>query len=65
MSVFKLNLNCICNIRYEGITRQKKSINFTGFIDKKFGTTKLYKSKKRLEIRFTNNIINKYSVVVF
>lgn len=58
MTVFKLNLDCIVNIKYETITKQKKSIKFKGFIDDKFGTTTLFKSKKRLEIRFYRDILD-------
>lgn len=63
MSVFKINLACILNMKYENITKQKKSINFKGFIDDKFGTTKLFKSKKRLEIRFNKDILNCYNTI--
>ena len=63
MSVFKINLDCISNIKYEKITKQKKSIKFKGFIDDKFGITTLFKSKKRLEIRFNKDILNYYNTI--
>jgi hypothetical protein len=63
MSVFKINLACILNIKYENITKQKKSIKFKGFIDDKFGITTLFKSKKRLEIRLNKNILNFYNTI--
>ena len=63
MSVFKINLDCILNIKYENITKQKKSIKFKGFIDDKFGITTLFKSKKRLEIRFDKNVLNCYNTM--
>ena len=63
MSVFKINLACILNIKYENITKQKKSIKFKGFIDDKFGITTLFKSKKRLEIRLNKDIINFYNTI--
>ena len=44
MSVFKLDIEKIKTIDYTNAT--KTSINFNGFIDDKYGTTKLYKSKK-------------------
>jgi len=63
MSVFKINLECILNIKYENITKQKKSIKFKGFIDDKFGITTLFKSKKRLEIRLNKDILNCYNTI--
>jgi hypothetical protein len=63
MSVFKINLDCILNIKYENITKQKKSIKFKGFIDDKFGITTLFKSKKRLEIRLNKEILNCYNTI--
>ncbi len=63
MSVFKINLECILNIKYENITKQKKSIKFKGFIDDKFGITRLFKSKKRLEIRLNKYILNCYNTI--
>ena len=63
ISVFKINLECILNIKYENITKQKKSIKFKGFIDDKFGITTLFKSKKRLEIRLNKDILNCYNTI--
>lgn len=63
MSVFKINLECISNIKYENITKQKKSIKFKGFIDAKFGITTLFKSKKRLEIRLNKDILDCYNTI--
>lgn len=63
MSVFKINLECILNIKYKNITKQKKSIIFTGFIDDKFGITTLFKSKKRLEIRLNRDVLNCYNTI--
>ena len=63
MSVFKINLECILNIKYVNITKQNKSIKFKGFIDDKFGTTTLFKSKKRLEIRLNEAILNCYNTI--
>ena len=63
MSVFKINLACILNIKYKNITKQKKSIKFKGFIDDKFGITTLFKSKKRLEIRLNKDILNCYNTI--
>ena len=63
MSVFKINLACILNIKYKNITQQKKSIKFKGFIDDKFGITSLCKSKKRLEIKLNKDILNCYNTI--
>ena len=63
MSVFKINLECILNIKYDNISSQKKSIKFKGFIDDKFGTTTLFKSKKRLEIRLNKDILICYNTI--
>ena len=63
MVPFQINLECILNIKYENITKQKKSIKFKGFIDDKFGITTLFKSKKRLEIRFNKDILNCYNTI--
>jgi hypothetical protein len=63
MSVFKINLAGILNIKYKNITKQKKSIQFKGFIDDKFGITTLFKSKKRLEIRLNKDILNCYNTI--
>jgi len=57
LSLFKLNICAIVNIRNSGLTLQKKSIIFLNFIDSRYGETKLYKSKKRLELRFNKKII--------
>lgn len=63
MSVFKINLASILNIKYHNITKQEKSIKFKGFIDDKFGITTLFKSKKRLEIRLNKNILKCYNTI--
>lgn len=57
MSVFKINVDAILNIKNLGFTKQLKSINFENVIDEKYGKTKLYESKKRMEIRFNKNIL--------
>lgn len=63
ISVFKINLECISNIKYENITKQKKSIKFKGFIHDKYGFTTLFKSKKRLEIRLNKEVLNCYNTI--
>lgn len=63
MCAFKINSECLLNIKYENITKQQKSIKFKGFMDDKFGITTLFKSKKRLEIRFKKDILNSYNTI--
>jgi len=40
-----------------------KSINIKNFIDDKYGNVKLYKSKKRLELRIKKNVINSFNTI--
>lgn len=61
ISLFKLNIFAIQNISCDGISKSNKSINCCKFIDNKYGSVKLYKSKKRLEIRFKREIINNFN----
>ena len=61
MSVFKLDIEKIKTIDYTNAT--KTSINFNGFIDDKYGSTKLYKSKKRLELRFKKELLNNENTI--
>ena len=63
MSVFKLNSECISNIKYKNVTKQQKSIKIEGFIDDKVGKATLYKSKKRLEIKFNKNNLNHFNTI--
>lgn len=48
---FKYNIDLIDTITSEGFTKIGKSINIGGFINKSIGNVKLYKSKKRIELR--------------
>lgn len=63
MLAFKLNPMCILNMKYDGITRQQKSIYVKGFIDDKLGATKLYQSKKRLELRLKKSILDSCNII--
>jgi len=63
MSIFRINLECIINIKYESISKLKKNIKFRGFIDDKLGTSTLFKSKKRLEIRLNKSILDSYNTI--
>jgi hypothetical protein len=57
LSIFKLNVKNIYNIKELNISKKCKSINCYNFIDDNYGTTKLYKSKKRLELRLHKNVL--------
>lgn len=54
----KLNIDNINNMEFNCFTRSCKNINISNFIDDKYGNVKLYKSKKRLELRLDKKIIN-------
>lgn len=63
IAVFKINLDSIANIKYDKVSKQLKSIKFHGFIGDQYGTTILFKSKKRLEIRLHKDILKSPYVV--
>ena len=58
MVCLKLNPEYVQNMKFSGFTRSCKSILIDNFIDNKFGNVRLYKSKKRLELRLCKDIIN-------
>ena len=58
LACLKLNLKNIGNMKFASFTKSCKNITIDNFIDKKYGNVKLYKSKKRLELRLSKNIIN-------
>ena len=58
MSCLKLNPEYISNMTFSGFTKTCKNILIENFIDNKIGNVKLYKSKKRLELRLYKDIIN-------
>jgi len=64
---FKYNTNNINNAKSGGFNKSNKSIIITGFIDKFYGNVKLYKSKKRIELRLNINCIknNKHCVKIY
>lgn len=66
MSCLKINKDNISNMKFSEFTEKCKSIVIGNFIDDKIGNVKLYKSKKRLELRLCKNIIfDKCSVKLF
>lgn len=56
LSCMKLNIYAINNVEYGKVT--SKNINISNFIDNQYGEVKLYKSKKRLELRINKDIIH-------
>jgi hypothetical protein len=63
LSCFKINIGFIKNIKTDGFTKQSKSIKIRNFIDEKYGNVKLYKSKKRLELRISRNVLNNFNTI--
>ena len=63
---FKLYIDRINNVKTKGFTEKIKNIKTDHFIDSKLGDIRLYKSKKRLELRLKNNIIyDKHTVNLY
>ena len=58
ISCLKLFPENIVNMKYTSITKNYKNILIDNFIDAEYGNVKLYKSKKRLELRLCKNIVN-------
>lgn len=56
--LLKINVDAIDNIKENYLSKTKKSINIINIIDDKYGMTKLYKSKKRIELRFNKSVIH-------
>ena len=66
LSCLKLNAENISNMSFSKFTKSCKNILINNFIDEKNGNVKLYKSKKRLELRLSKNILDqKCSVKIF
>lgn len=64
---FKYNTNIINNAKSEGFNKSNKSIIISGFINNFYGNIKLYKSKKRIELRLNINCIknNKHCIRIY
>jgi len=58
ITCLKLNPENISNMKFSGFTKTCKNISIENFIDTQIGNVKLYKSKKRLELRLCKDIIN-------
>lgn len=66
LSILQLDIKYIKNVYSSGATVQKKSINILNIIDNKYGCAKLYKSKKRVELRFTKQLLeHTYTIKLF
>jgi hypothetical protein len=63
ISFFKINIFNTKYITSMGFTKSLKSININNFIDINYGNVKLYKSKKRLELRINKNILNSFNTM--
>ena len=63
LSCFKINIQFTRNIKTCGFTKQCKSINIKNFINNDYGNVKLYKSKKRLELRISKNVLNNFNTI--
>jgi hypothetical protein len=59
----KINIDSIINVSSSGFTKTKNSININGFIDNIYGNTRLYKAKKRIELRFTDKILSHPKII--
>jgi len=58
LSCLKFNIDNIKNMKFSKLSTKCKNIEISNFIDNKIGNVKLYKSKKRLELRLSKEIIN-------
>ena len=64
LSCLKINSLNINKILFAGFSKSHKNILIKNFIDNKIGNVKLYKSKKRLELRLNINIL-KNSIKIY
>jgi len=64
---FKYNISLLDRVVSIGCTMGKKSINMGNFINSNIGNVKLYKSKKRVELRLTKKCIsdNPYAIKIY
>ena len=63
MICFKINIDAIINVKSTGFSVKQKNINIDNFINSKYGTVKLYKSKKRVELRIKESIFNELTFI--
>lgn len=66
MIPLKINIHNLCNIFCDSFTKNNKSLKVSNIINNFYGQTKIYKAKKRLEIRFKKSILkSKYIVKIY
>jgi hypothetical protein len=63
LTCLKANCKNIINMSFQEFTKTSKSAIIHNFIDMKYGETKLYKSKKRIELRLNKNMIDEFCSV--
>ena len=63
MYLLKINLHNLCNIICSDFTNNNISLNISNIINNSYGHTKIYKSKKRIEIRFKKSILKSKFIV--
>jgi hypothetical protein len=63
---FKINTEHIKNVGVKQSTRQGTSIFMKNFIAPELGTVKIYKSKKRIELRLKKSVVeNEHAVRIY
>lgn len=62
----KFNIENIKNMKFAKLSTKCKNIEISNFIENKIGNVKLYKSKKRLELRLCKDILlNEYCIKLY
>ena len=62
--MFKINTSNLSNLESGGFSTKGKSLTVNNFINPEQGKTIIYKSKKRMELRLSKNIVNN-SILLF
>ena len=65
LACFKMNISKISNVKSAGFVENKTkcvNININNFIDPNIGKVNLYRSKKRVELRLKQNLLNEEHV---
>lgn len=52
-----MNIKYIGGIEFNSFTKKQQSIILNNVIESKYGNARIYKSKKRMELRLTKNIL--------
>jgi hypothetical protein len=64
LSSFKININKLENVIVDKTTKEAKSIIIKYFINDIYGNTKLYKNKKRIELRLYKKILTSFNTII-